>query len=57
MFVYYIGRSLQLAGMWMLLIAIVTAGPLGPSPKIFGYGIGVFVVGWVIVRNKGRAKP
>ena len=57
MFVYYIGRSLQLAGMWVLLVAIVTAGPLGPSPRLFAYGIVIFVVGWVIVRYKGRAKP
>ena len=29
MFLYYIGRALQLAGMWVLLLAIVTAGSLG----------------------------
>jgi hypothetical protein len=57
MFVYYIGRSLQLAGMWVLLVAIFTAGPMGPSPRLFGYGIGVFVVGWAIVRYRGRANP
>jgi hypothetical protein len=57
MFVYYIGRSLQLAGMWILLVALFTAGPLGPSPRVFAYGIGVFVAGWAIVRYKGRAKP
>jgi hypothetical protein len=57
MFVYYVGRSLQLAAMWLLLFAIVEAGPLGPSPVLFGYGVGLFIVGWLIVRNKGRAKP
>jgi hypothetical protein len=57
MFVYYIGRSLQLAGMWILLVALFTSGPLGPSPQLFGYGIAIFVAGWVIVRNKGRANP
>jgi len=57
MFVYYIGRSLQLAGMWVLLVAIVTAGPMGPSPRLFAYGIATFVAGWGIVRYKGRAKP
>jgi hypothetical protein len=56
-FLYYVGRSLQLAGMWLLLVALVTAGPLGPSPQLFGYGTAVFVVGWLIVRKKGRAKP
>jgi hypothetical protein len=57
MFVYYIGRSLQLAAMWLLLLAIIEAGPLGPSPVLFGYGVAIFIVGWLIVRNKGRAKP
>jgi hypothetical protein len=56
-FIYYVGRSLQLAGMWLLLFAIVEAGPKGPSPTVFGYGIAIFVVGWLIVRKKGRANP
>jgi hypothetical protein len=53
MFVYYIGRSLQLAAMWLLLVAIIEAGPLGPSPTLFGYGVAIFVAGWLIVRKKG----
>lgn len=57
MFAYYVGRSLQLAGMWVLLVSIFTAGDMGPSPRLFGYGIAVFVAGWAIVRYKGRAKP
>ena len=57
MFLYYIGRCLQLAGMWVLVVAIVTAGPLGPSPRIFGYGIAVFVAGWLIVRRRNPTKP
>ena len=57
MFLYYIGRSMQLAGMWLLLVALFTAGPLGPSPRVFAYGIAVFVVGWGIVRYTRRAKP
>jgi hypothetical protein len=55
-FFYYVGRSLQLAAMWLLLFSIIEAGPLGPSPRLLAYGIVVFVVGWVIVRNTGRAK-
>ena len=55
MFLYYIGRSLQLAGMWLLLFAIIEAGPSGPSPRIFGHGIAVFVAGWLLVRRRGRA--
>ena len=57
MLIYYVGRSLQLAGMWVLLVAVFTAGPMGPSPHLFGYGVVVFVAGWGIVRYKGRAKP
>lgn len=51
-FLYYVGRFLQLLAMSLLLMAIVTAGPLGPSPRIFGAGVAVFVVGWLIVRQK-----
>ncbi len=51
---YYVGRTLQLVGMWLLLVAIVTAGPLGPSPNIFGIGIAVFVAGWFIVKQRTR---
>ena len=57
MFLYYLGRTLQLAGMWVLLLAIVTAGPLGPSPRVFGYGVAVFLVGWFIVRRRRATKP
>jgi len=57
MFIYYVGRSLQLAAMWILLVSLFTAGPLGPSPRLLTYGIVVFVVGWAIVRYKVRAKP
>jgi hypothetical protein len=51
-FLYYVGRSLQLAGMWLLLVAVATAGPMGPSPLLFGYGIAVFVGGWLLVRRR-----
>ena len=48
--IFYTGRLLQLFGMFELLVDIVTAGPLGPSPKIFTFGIIVFVVGWGLTR-------
>jgi len=48
--IFYAGRLLQLFGMFELLVDIVTAGPLGPSPKIFTFGIVVFVVGWGMTR-------
>ena len=47
---YYVGRLLQLVGMFELLVDIVTAGPLGPSPKLFTLGIVVFVAGLALVR-------
>ena len=48
---YYIGRGLQLVGMAALLEAILVAGPLGPSPRIFGFGVAVFVVGYFLVKR------
>ena len=54
--VYYIGRALQLLGMWLLLVAIFMAGPLGPSPRMFGVGVAIFITGWFIVRRRvGRS--
>ena len=53
---YYLGRFLQLLGMWLLLVAIFMAGPLGPSPQTFGGGVGIFLIGWLIVRRRaGRS--
>ncbi len=53
---YYAGRGLQLLGMGLLLESILIAGPMGPSPRIFGAGIAVFVAGWLIVRQRvGRS--
>lgn len=49
---YYFGRSLQLLGMWLLLVSIFTAGPLGPSPRIFGAGVISFLAGWLVVRGR-----
>ena len=49
---YYVGRGLQLLGMWLLLVSIFTAGPLGPSPRIFGAGVAVFILGWLLVRRR-----
>jgi hypothetical protein len=52
--IYYLGRFAQLVGMWLLLVDIVAAGPMGPSPRLFGIGIGVFLVGWLIVRTRKK---
>ena len=49
-FVYYVGRLAQLMGMWLLLVDVVMAGPLGPDPKLFGVGVALFVAGWGLTR-------
>ena len=36
--------------MWMLLVDIATAGPLGPNPRLFGAGVAVFLAGWGLTR-------
>ncbi len=48
---YYVGRGLQLLGMAALLESILIAGPLGPSPRIFGFGVAVFLVGYMLVKR------
>jgi hypothetical protein len=47
---FLLGRLLQLIGMWLLLVDLFTAGPLGPSPRIFGAGVVVFLAGWALSR-------
>ena len=52
---YYVGRGLQLLGMGALLEAIRVAGPLGPSPRIFGSGVAAFLIGfWLVKRTTGK---
>ena len=48
---YYVGRGLQLVGMAALLESILIAGPLGPSPRIFGFGVAAFLVGFWLVKR------
>lgn len=52
--IYYVGRFLQVVGMWMLAVDLFTAGPLGPSPRLFGAGIAVFVAGWGLTKFKSK---
>jgi hypothetical protein len=47
---YYLGRGGQLLGMWILLVDVVTAGPLGPNPRLFAVGVAVFLGGWGLTR-------
>jgi len=50
--IFYLGRLAQLLGMWLLLVDIFTASPMGPSPRLFGIGVAVFVVGWALTKVK-----
>jgi hypothetical protein len=45
---YFGGRGVQLIGMWLLLVDLFTAGPLGPDPKLFAAGVVAFLVGWAL---------
>lgn len=49
-FGYLVGRGGQLIGMWLLLVDLFTAGPLGPDPKLFAVGVVLFLAGWSITR-------
>ena len=49
--IFYLGRFAQVLGMWILLVDIVTAGPLGPNPRLFGMGVAVFLGGWALTRG------
>jgi len=47
---FYGGRLCQLIGMWLLLVDLFTAGPLGPSPRLFAAGVVIFLGGWALTR-------
>ena len=47
---YYVGRLGQVVGMWLLLVDLFTAGPMGPSPRLFAIGVAAFLVGWGMTR-------
>jgi hypothetical protein len=48
--IYYLGRGGQVLGMWILLVDVVTAGPMGPNAKLFGVGVLAFLAGWGLVK-------
>ena len=52
MLLYYLGRLGQIVGMWILLVDLFTAGPLGPDARLFGVGVAVFLAGWGLTRIK-----
>ena len=47
---YYVGRFGQMVGMWILLVDVFTAVPLGPNPRLFAAGVGAFLAGWGLTR-------
>jgi hypothetical protein len=47
---YYVGRLGQIVGMWILLVDLFTAGPMGPDARLFGTGVVVFLAGWGLTR-------
>jgi hypothetical protein len=47
---YYLGRLGQLLGMWLLLVDVVMAGPMGPQPQPIAVGVAVFVAGWGLTK-------
>lgn len=48
---FYLGRFGQVVGMWLLLVDLFTAGPLGPSPRLFAAGVAIFLGGWGLTRT------
>ena len=51
---YYVGRFGQVAGMWILLVDLFTAGSLGPNPRLFAIGVAAFLSGWGLSRAVRR---
>jgi hypothetical protein len=54
--IYYIGRFAQVIGMWLLVVDVFMAGPMGPSPRLFAAGVAVFLAGWGITLVKPKPK-
>jgi hypothetical protein len=52
---YYIGRGAQIIGMWLLMVDMFTAGPLGPNPRLFALGVAIFLSGWGLTRAIKRS--
>lgn len=53
-FIFYFGRFLQVFAMWVLLMDIFMAGPMGPEPNPFYIGVAMFIAGWLLVRWQGK---
>jgi hypothetical protein len=52
---YYLGRLLQVIAMWVLLVDVFMAGPMGPQPNPFYAGVTMFLAGWFLVRRQSNS--
>ena len=52
---WYVGRFLQVFAMWILLVDIFMAGPMGPAPNPFYVGVATFLIGWWLVRRSVKS--
>ena len=50
--IFYVGRLFQVLAMWVLLVDIFMAGPMGPQPNPFYAGVALFIAGWLLVRTQ-----
>ena len=51
---WWVGRFLQAFAMWILLLDVFMAGPMGPAPNPFYIGVAMFIAGWLMVRQTSR---
>ena len=51
---WYVGRVLQAFAMWILLLDVFMAGPMGPAPNPFYVGVAMFFIGWFMVKQGSR---
>jgi hypothetical protein len=51
---WYVGRFGQMLGMWLLLVDIFAAGPMGPDARLFAVGVIVFLGGWGLTKVASR---
>jgi hypothetical protein len=40
--------------MWILLLDVFMAGPMGPAPNPFYVGVAMFFIGWFMVTRTSR---
>jgi len=45
---YYIAKSLELLGLFVILVGFITSFPKLMNPYFFTYGLILFITGWVL---------